>query len=211
MFIIRNLIRKELLREGSHTHIVQTRKLVNAARRGDRVVINDKTIWPGQGNRAGLHSYADELIHNKWEKGKTRFMTKLAALVGGERVEIHSFRSITRDRGKWEKIAEWILADKDATSSLGQRIKPAEIRTLYSIVLDFNPFYFIPSVSDISTRNVTDGTITHLFGDRPVWIIDFDDLDDGVFVAIPKDFDTDFIGVRWAESRTFTKYGQDDE
>lgn len=59
-----------------------------------------KTLWGGLGNRAGLHSFAYELLAEKWEKSGERFMKKLDKVEGGT-VQVLEFRNITRDRGRW--------------------------------------------------------------------------------------------------------------
>jgi len=79
--------------------------LENAARDGDRVIaiIDGKpsVLWAGLGNRTGLHSFASELLSEKWEKSGARFIAKVQALKPGTAVEILRFRNVTRDRGAW--------------------------------------------------------------------------------------------------------------
>lgn len=68
---------------------------------GDRLVVAGKNLWPGLGNRSGLHSYADVVIREKWEKSGKGLVKKLLALEPGTVVEIHVFHNKTRDRGSW--------------------------------------------------------------------------------------------------------------
>lgn len=78
-----------------------------AREEGDRVVVDGKTVWGGLGNRSGLHDYAQVAVNEKWEKSGARFEKKLRALPSGANVEIHSFRNITRDRGRWIQIKKF--------------------------------------------------------------------------------------------------------
>jgi hypothetical protein len=59
------------------------------------------TIWAGLGNRAGLHSYADTILREKWLKSGPRFVKKLDALPAGATVCVFDYRAINRDRGRW--------------------------------------------------------------------------------------------------------------
>lgn len=88
--------------------------LVEVAKNGDRVVHvtepKPKTIWGGLGNRSGLHSFADTLIREKWEKSGERFKKKLDKILKpGEKFEIQTFRNVTRDRGRWMKERSFTL------------------------------------------------------------------------------------------------------
>lgn len=82
---------------------------------GDRVTYTPegadkpKTLWAGLGNRAGLHSYADELISDKWRKSGARFVKKLAALPSGTEVCIMQFRNVNRSRGRWVTVQRLTL------------------------------------------------------------------------------------------------------
>lgn len=58
------------------------------------------TIWGGLGNRSGLHSFAYELLSQKWEKSGARFEKKLDKLPAGK-LELQDFHNVNRDRGKW--------------------------------------------------------------------------------------------------------------
>jgi hypothetical protein len=94
---------KEMTAEQAKTWII------NSARYGDRVVQvvepKPKTIWGGLGNRSGLHSYADKLIRDKWEKSSARFIKKLDKLLQPyAKFQIQQFQNINRDRGKWVAI-----------------------------------------------------------------------------------------------------------
>lgn len=91
------------------------RKLLNAAKEGDRVVHvvepKPKTIWGGLGNRSGLHSFAYTLISDKWKKSSPRFTKKLDKIVQpGERFLIQQYRNINRDRGRWTPVRSIVVA-----------------------------------------------------------------------------------------------------
>ncbi|MBK25098.1 MAG: hypothetical protein CME70_19525 [Halobacteriovorax sp.] len=78
-----------------------TQEILNWAEEGNRVTVAGKNIWPGLGNRSGLHSYADELIFDKWKKSGDRFAKKIDNLPAGTKVELKRFKNMNRDRGKW--------------------------------------------------------------------------------------------------------------
>ncbi len=87
--------------------------LLNAARDGDRLVLiggeRPRRLWPGLGNRSGLHSFAGELLREKWKKGNVRLQRKLERLAAGSTVEVHTFRNRTRDRGRWEVLCAVVI------------------------------------------------------------------------------------------------------
>lgn len=85
--------------EGDTSAVIQL--IVDWARDGERVKIDGKTVWAGLGNRSGLHSYANTLLREKWEKSGARFQKKIEALPAGTKVELYRFRNINRDRGTW--------------------------------------------------------------------------------------------------------------
>ena len=80
-------------------------RLLNVARDGHRIELvqpeKNKRLWPGLGNRAGLHSYAYTLLSEKYDKGEARLVKKLDALDRGARVSVLVFENINRDRGRW--------------------------------------------------------------------------------------------------------------
>ena len=86
--------------------------LFNAARDGDRLVLvggpkkplAEAHLWRGLGNRAGLHSFASELLAERWAKGEKRLRRKLERLPAGSVVEVRTFRNHTRDRGRWVTV-----------------------------------------------------------------------------------------------------------
>jgi len=86
----------------------KTASLLKAnAQRGNRITFlatecdaKPQTLWAGLGNRAGLHSFADELLRNKWKKSGARFMQKVQNLTGGK-LTILVYRATSRDRGRW--------------------------------------------------------------------------------------------------------------
>jgi hypothetical protein len=87
-------------------------RLKNAAMDGDKIKINGKTVWAGLGNRSGLHSYAEELIREKWDKSGVRFMKSLDDLLRPNTlVEVFMFRNVTRDRGNW--VRQWGITLRD--------------------------------------------------------------------------------------------------
>jgi hypothetical protein len=75
--------------------------IIRAAQMGNRVIVNDKVIWKGLGNRAGLHSFAQTMLDEAWRKSAKKFLSRIDALGTGDTVEIQTFRNITRDRGRW--------------------------------------------------------------------------------------------------------------
>jgi hypothetical protein len=103
---IRKLI-KEAIAEGRQLY-----KVVDWAREGHRVVVDGKTAWSGLGNRAGLDSYADKLIDEKWEKSGDKFQKKLEALPPGSKIELFQYYNVTRDRGKWRRVKTIVTEQK---------------------------------------------------------------------------------------------------
>jgi|TARA_R110000803_G_scaffold91017_1_gene158409 hypothetical protein len=79
------------------------------AEEGQRVKINDKVVWSGLGNRAGLHSYAKTLLTEKWEKSGPRFTRKIEALEEGVGVSVYRYSNITRSRGKWILARNFVI------------------------------------------------------------------------------------------------------
>jgi len=79
------------------------------AEEGQRVKINDKVVWSGLGNRAGLHSYANTMLYEKWEKSGPRFTRKIKALKVGTVVEVFRYSNITRSRGKWILACDFVI------------------------------------------------------------------------------------------------------
>ena len=85
---------------------VASRIIAWARDEGERVVVNGRTVWAGIGNRAGLHSFADSLVREKWQKSGARFEKLLDNLPEGTVVELHQFRPVDRLRGKWDVVAK---------------------------------------------------------------------------------------------------------
>ena len=77
------------------------RTIVNWAKSGGRVAANGKNIWLGLGNCSGLHSFADTLLREKWEKSGERFEKKLDSMPSGVSVVLLDFVNVNRDRGNW--------------------------------------------------------------------------------------------------------------
>lgn len=95
----------------------QRKELVLYAKEGCKITatIEDtkKTLWRGLGNRSGLHSYADTLILEAWEKRGGRFLKRLDKLVPNTFIEVYRYRNKTRDRGRWQAIDSFrITANK---------------------------------------------------------------------------------------------------
>lgn len=85
------------------------RELAAYAKDGDRLITSTpdgtvKTAWGGLGNRSGLHSHADVMTRDKWEKSGKGLVKKLVALPPGSTVEVQQFRNKTRDRVAWHKV-----------------------------------------------------------------------------------------------------------
>jgi hypothetical protein len=76
-------------------------EILDWAEEGNRVTVAGKNIWPGLGSRAGLHSYADEVIDDKWRKSGDRFTKKVMNMPAGTEVELKRFQSTSRGRGNW--------------------------------------------------------------------------------------------------------------
>lgn len=76
-------------------------EILDWAEEGNRVTVAGKNIWAGLGSRAGLHSYADEVINDKWYKSGERFTKKVMNLPAGTEVELKRFQSSSRGRGNW--------------------------------------------------------------------------------------------------------------
>jgi hypothetical protein len=96
---------------------------IDYAKEGMRLKVDGKTIWQGLGNRSGLHSYAYELLSQKWKKSGPRFEKKLEALPPGTQIEVQRFKNITRDRGRWHTV-KTLTVDKPVTVS-GSDAPPA--------------------------------------------------------------------------------------
>jgi len=68
---------------------------------GNRIEVAGKKVWPGLGNRSGLHSFADTLVRDKWGKSGERFTSKMEKLPAGTEVTLKRYQPTSRDRGKW--------------------------------------------------------------------------------------------------------------
>ena len=102
--LIRKYIRSKLLQESYADAIGSgdpAQEILRWAEEGNRVTVAGKNIWPGLGNRSGLHSYGDDLVSKKWAKSGDRFAKKIDELPPGTEVELKRFKNINRDRGKW--------------------------------------------------------------------------------------------------------------
>lgn len=94
-------------------------EILQWAEEGNRVTVAGKNIWPGLGNRSGLHSYGDELVSKKWAKSGDRFTKKIDSLPAGTEVELKRFKNINRDRGKWVIASIVVTTGPVPTSSSG--------------------------------------------------------------------------------------------
>lgn len=75
-------------------------ELQSYAEDGDRIVVDGKTIFKGFGNRSGLHSYLATALSEVFTKSWPNTKKKLE-LGNFSKIEIHTFRNIDRDRGRW--------------------------------------------------------------------------------------------------------------
>lgn len=109
-------------------------EILSWAEEGNRVTIAGKNIWPGLGNRSGLHSYADELIRDKWNKSGDRFAKKIDALPAGTEVELKRFKSTNRDRGRWV-TAGTVVTTGPVTTTSGSTAPPRKVsQGIYEIL-----------------------------------------------------------------------------
>tara|TARA_B100000700_G_C14958646_1_gene815267 strand:- start:12 stop:728 length:717 start_codon:yes stop_codon:yes gene_type:complete len=102
--LVRKYIRNKLLEESYGDPIGSgdpTQEILQWAEEGNRVTVLGKNIWPGLGNRAGLHDYADKEIRNKWDKSGPRFIKKIDQLPAGTEVELKRYQSTSRGKGRW--------------------------------------------------------------------------------------------------------------
>ena len=101
---LRRIIRESVLNEAYADTIGSgdpVQEILQWAEEGNRVTVAGKNIWPGLGNRSGLHSYGDDMVREKWYKSGDRFAKKLEKLPAGTEVELKRFKNTNRDRGKW--------------------------------------------------------------------------------------------------------------
>ncbi len=115
-------------------------EILQWAEEGNRVTVAGKNIWPGLGNRSGLHSYADEAIREKWLKSGDRFAKKIDNLPAGTEVELKRFKNINRDRGKWVTAGTVITTGPIQSPSSGGKVpnrrRMQEIYESLSFILD---------------------------------------------------------------------------
>lgn len=78
--------------------------IMDHARYGSRIKVNDRGVWAGLGDRTSLYSFADDLCFDKFQKGKDRLRKKLESLDKyKDYVEIWEYYNTGRFKGKWEK------------------------------------------------------------------------------------------------------------
>lgn len=107
-------------------------EILQWAEEGNRVTVAGKNIWPGLGNRSGLHSYADETIREKWWKSGDRFAKKLEKLPAGTEVELKRFKNTNRDRGKW--ITAGTVTIVGAPAATGDQPSRGVLKRLYELL-----------------------------------------------------------------------------
>jgi len=109
-------------------------EILQWAEEGNRVTVAGKNIWPGLGNRSGLHSYADEMIREKWYKSGDRFAKKLEKLPAGTEVELKRFKNTNRDRGKWITAGTVTLVGTPAAATMGDQPNRKVLKALYEML-----------------------------------------------------------------------------
>ena len=155
---------KGLIKEALGNDPVQ--QILQWAEEGGRVTVAGKNIWPGLGNRSGLHSYADELTYEKWAKSGDRFAKKVESLPPGTEVELKRFKNINRDRGRWVTAATVTVAGASSKPSQGPQPSRKVLKQLYDVM----GFAFNRDVnsSDISAISLYTGN-DNPFGRGKVW------------------------------------------
>ena len=125
---LRRIIRESLLREA----IDPVQQILQWAEEGGRVTVAGKNIWPGLGNRSGLHSYGDELISKKWAKSGDRFAKKIESLPPGTEVELKRFKNVNRDRGNWVTDSKVKILGSQPRS--GEQPDRKVLKNIYSLL-----------------------------------------------------------------------------
>ena len=117
-----------------------TQEILQWAEEGNRVTVAGKNIWPGLGNRSGLHSYADELIHDKWEKSSLRFRKNIEKLPPGTEVELKRYQGTSRGKGKWVLARVVTIATSASSGNVSQppRKRMQEIYETLGFMYDRN-------------------------------------------------------------------------
>ena len=107
-------------------------EILDWAEEGNRVTINGKNVWAGLGSRAGLHSYASEVISDKWHKSGDRFTKKIMNLPAGTEVELKRFKSSSRGRGNWITAGTVItLGPVSGSGTTGEVPKARRMREIF--------------------------------------------------------------------------------
>ena len=139
---LRKLIRETIIRESFGNPIGSgdpAQEILQWAEEGNRVTVAGKNIWPGLGNRSGLHSYGDELISKKWAKSGERFTKKIDNLPAGTEVELKRFKNISRDRGKW--VTAGIVTTTGPVPGAGQGNSQPPPRRMREIFKELSMIY----------------------------------------------------------------------
>ena len=157
-------------------------EILQWAEEGNRVTVAGKNIWPGLGNRSGLHSYGDEIIRKKWTKSGDRFAKKVEALPVGTEVELKRYKNINRDRGKWVTAGTVTIVATSATAPKGEQPSRKVLKRIYDVmgfVLDRRI-----GASDISAISLYTGS-DNPFGRGKVWQVTYRNGDDYFFQDDP--------------------------
>lgn len=189
---------KALIKEALGGDPVQ--QILQWAEEGGRVTVAGKNIWPGLGNRSGLHSYANELTYEKWAKSGDRFAKKVENLPPGTEVELKRFKNINRDRGRWVTAATVTIVATSSSAAQG----PQPSRKVLKRIYDVMGFVFDRRVgaTDISAISLYAGS-DNPFGRGKVWQITsarsgdnyfFQDNPDSTELAKMVDGEWDYLG-----------------
>ncbi len=157
-------------------------EILQWAEEGNRVTVAGKNIWPGLGNRSGLHSYADDMIREKWYKSGERFAKKLEKLPVGTEVELKRYKNISRDRGKWVTAGTVTIIATSTTAPKGEQPSRKVLKRIYDVM----GFVFDRRIgaSDISSISLYTGS-DNPFGRGKVWQVTYRDRDNYFFQDNP--------------------------
>ena len=157
-------------------------EILQWAEEGGRVTVAGKNIWPGLGNRSGLHSYADEMVREKWYKSGDRFAKKLENLPVGTEVELKRFKNTNRDRGRWVTAGTVKIVATSATAPKGEQPSRKVLKRIYDVM----GFVFDRRIgaSDISAISLYTGS-DNPFGRGKVWQVTYRNGDNYFFQDDP--------------------------
>ena len=127
---------RELIKEAMSPDPVQ--QILKWAKEGGRVTTAAGVLmWPGIGNRSGLHSYANELALEKWEEGGEYFTRQIEKLHPGHKIVLKRFKNVTRDRGKWITDKVVVLTEPPAGAKTGEQPSRDVLKTIYDLLSHF--------------------------------------------------------------------------